>query len=637
MSYRINKTNGDLLVDLVDGIIDTSSSDITLVGKNYKGFGEAFNENFVALLENFASSSAPSNPLKGQIWYDLGDNRLKLYDGTEFRTAGGPIVSSTQPNNLVTGDLWIDNNQNKLYMWDGTDLTLVGPTFTAGQGKTGYEAVTMVDTGNQSRTILALYIGGVLAGIQSRQEFTPSSSYALAPYAVGRVIKIGFNPVVVADYKFNGIATSAESLADNQGNTYSNTDFVSTNERDVSNVVVPQSMLGALFVKGTNGVKVGVGDTEYAHFKTLTGDTTSVIETQQNNFDLALRVKQGSDYVNAVKIDTSASSVGIFNNSPSYNLDVTGTGRYTGDLTVDGSLLVKGDTSYFNVATMRVEDPNIELGLLDDSTEGDDTNADGGGITLRSSNGSKDISWVQSTGNWTFNQNVDLGIGKEYRIENVQVLSKTKLGDTVTQANGITSIGTLASLTVTNDINLSGNIVNAGPMSITTGGTITLNNAKVTGLATPAAASDAVTKAYSDNIVATIPTSFSLDITAFADPNAAGAGNGPINDVKNVLDDISPVGVVNNGATAKIHCVSYANSTVTGIAVSITTDPDTSGTLTKSTIAVDSASTQNETVVQDIVAANATSGTFTPSPNRYTMTFEVQAGVWAHTNTSNYS
>ena len=396
-------------------------------------------------------------------------------------------------------------------------------------------------------------------------------------------------------------------------------------------------MLGALFVKGTNGVKVGVGDTEYAHFKTLTGDTTSVIETQQNNFDLALRVKQGSDYVNAVKIDTSASSVGIFNNSPSYNLDVTGTGRYTGDLTVDGSLLVKGDTSYFNVATMRVEDPNIELGLLDDSTEGDDTNADGGGITLRSSNGSKDISWVQSTGNWTFNQNVDLGIGKEYRIENVQVLSKTKLGDTVTQANGITSIGTLASLTVTNDINLSGNIVNAGPMSITTGGTITLNNAKVTGLATPAAASDAVTKAYSDNIVATIPTSFSLDITAFADPNAAGAGNGPINDVKNVLDDISPVGVVNNGATAKIHCVSYANSTVTGIAVSITTDPDTSGTLTKSTIAVDSASTQNETVVQDIVAANATSGTFTPSPNRYTMTFEVQAGVWAHTNTSNYS
>ena len=60
MSYRINKTNGDLLVDLVDGVIDTSSSDITLVGKNYKGFGEAFNENFVALLENFASSSAPS-------------------------------------------------------------------------------------------------------------------------------------------------------------------------------------------------------------------------------------------------------------------------------------------------------------------------------------------------------------------------------------------------------------------------------------------------------------------------------------------------------------------------------------------------------------------------------------------------
>ena len=56
---------------------------------------------------------------------------------------------------------------------------------------------------------------------------------------------------------------------------------------------------------------------------------------------------------------------------------------------------------------------------------------------------------MQSTGNWTFNQNVDLIQGKEFRIENAQVLSKIKLGDTVATANGLTSIGTLGSLTVT--------------------------------------------------------------------------------------------------------------------------------------------------------------------------------------------
>ena len=635
MSYQINKTNGELLTELVDGSIDTSSTDLTLVGRNYKGYGEAFNENFIALLENFASSSAPSSPLKGQLWYDLSDNRLKIYDGSSFRTAGGPLVSSDQPTQFVEGDLWIDSRNNKLYMWDGTDLTLVGPNYTATQGKTVYEAVSMIDTSNQSRTVLALYIGGVLAGILSRQEFTPATAYVLPPYAVGRVIKVGFNPVDVTAFKYQGTAIAAESLVDDDGNEFTSNDFVRTNERDLSGNVVDQSMLGSLFVQGTTGVKVGIGDTQYAQFKVPSTGTTSVIETLQTNYDFAIRVKRGNDTVDAITVDTSTSRVGIFNNAPAYNLDVTGTGHFTDNVTIDGNLIVKGDTSYFNVSTLRVEDPNIELGLLDDSTEGDDANANGGGITLRSSNGSKDIHWIQTTGNWTSNQNFDLITGKEYRIEDTQVLSKTRLGDTVTTANGLTSIGTLTSLNVTGNITLGGNIVNAGAMSITTGGTITLNSVRVTGLDTPTATTDATTKAYVDNAVATIPTSFSLDITGFSTPNVPGAGNGPITDVKNVLDDISPVTATNNGSVARVHCVSYGNSTITGIPVTVATDG--TGTLQKSFIAVDSAGTQNESVVQDIAAANTTSGTFTPSPTRYTMTFQVVAGAWAHQSTSNYT
>ena len=637
MSYQINKTNGELLTELVDGSIDTSSTDLTLVGRNYKGYGEAFNENFVSLLENFASSSAPNSPLKGQLWYDLTDNRLKIYDGTTFRVAGGPIVSADQPNQLVTGDLWIDNASKKLYMWDGSDLTLVGPTYTAGQGKTGYEAVTMVDTSNTSRTVLALYIGGVLAGIQSRQEFTPATRYNIPPYTAGRPILIGFNPVDVDNYKFRGTALSSESLIDDTGNEFTSNDFVRTNERDGSNNAVDQTMIGSLFAQGSNGMQVGIGDTIYAKFNVPSTGTTSVIQTTQTNYDFAIRVVKGSDNVDAITVDTSASSVGIFNNSPTANLDVTGTGHFTSDVTIDGDLIVKGDTSYFNVSTLRVEDPNIELGLLDDSTEGDDSNADGGGITLRSSNGSKDIHWIQSTGNWTSNQNFDLGLGKEYRIENTQVLSKTKLGDTVTTANGLTSIGTLGTLSVAGDITLGGNIVNAGAMSITTGGTITLNNVRVTGLDTPSATTDATTKAYVDNAVATIPTNFSLDITALTNPNPAGTGDGPITDVKNILDDISPVTTTNNGAVAKIHCLSYGSSTVSGITITVGTDPDTSKTLTKSYVDVDSAGTQNESAVQDIVASNTVSGTFTPLPTRYTMQFTVRSGAWDHDSTLNYT
>jgi hypothetical protein len=126
MSYKINKTNGDLLVELTDGVIDIVSTDITLVGRNYKGFGEAFNENFVKVVENFAATNAPSTPLEGQLWYDTSEDRLKIYNGTSFKTAGAPTVSPTQPTNLVSGDLWIDNAENKLYFYDGTDLVLVG-------------------------------------------------------------------------------------------------------------------------------------------------------------------------------------------------------------------------------------------------------------------------------------------------------------------------------------------------------------------------------------------------------------------------------------------------------------------------------------------------------------------------------
>ena len=50
MSYKLNKTDGSLLVDLVDGQLDTTSSDLTLIGRNYSGFGEVLNENFIQLL-----------------------------------------------------------------------------------------------------------------------------------------------------------------------------------------------------------------------------------------------------------------------------------------------------------------------------------------------------------------------------------------------------------------------------------------------------------------------------------------------------------------------------------------------------------------------------------------------------------
>ena len=629
MSYKINKTNGDLLVELTDGVIDTVSTDITLVGRNYKGFGEAFNENFVKIVENFASTSAPSNPLEGQLWYDTGENRLKIYDGTSFRTAGSPTVSSNQPTNLVSGDLWIDNAENKLYFWDGTDLVLVGPEYNSTQGKTGLEAVTMVDTSNQTRTVLAMYIGGVLAGIYSRFQFTPRVDYNIIPYAVNRPINIGFNPTVVSEFKYQGTAISAENLVDDQGNSYSPTEFVRTNERDSNNAVVDQQMEGALFVKGDEGLIVGYGDSQYAAFKTVNSGTTTSVELKQLGYDFSIRVPQGNDFIDAFTLDTSTARIGIYQDAPTATLDVTGDGKFTGDLTVGGNLTIEGTTTTINSETMVVEDPSIELGATTTPT---DTTANFGGIRLKGTT-DKTISWVESTGNWTFNQDVDLITGKEYRIENTQVLSKTRLGDTVTTAAGLNTIGTLNDLTVTGDVSL-GSISSPVPLDINAGGKITVNSQQISGVLAPTLATDVANKEYVDLEILTAPMALTLDVTGLTTPNPIGVGNGPVVDVRNILESISPASSLREGTIARIHCTSYAGTTVTGINVTVNTN--TSGVLQKSTIAVDSAGTQNESVIQDIVAANPATGSVVLNPSRYTMIFTVTSSVWTFTSTNVY-
>ena len=170
MSYRINKTNGDLLVDLVDGQINTTSTNLTLVGRNYAGFGESINENFVKLLENFSGTVAPGTPITGQLWFDTTGQRLQVYNGTSFKSAGGPIVSTTQPT-MVSGDLWIDSLNNQLHFYDGTDLVLVGPEYQAGQQKTGFETQSVVDSVNVTKTALKLFIAGVLVGVFADSQY----------------------------------------------------------------------------------------------------------------------------------------------------------------------------------------------------------------------------------------------------------------------------------------------------------------------------------------------------------------------------------------------------------------------------------------------------------------------------------
>ena len=114
MSYTIKLTNNNTLTEIIDGTINQTSTDLTLIGKNSTGYGIYFNDNFVHLLENFANTSQPNNPITGQVWFDTTQNRLKVYDGSQFKVTGGTLVGATVPSSLTTGDIWIDSDTAQL-------------------------------------------------------------------------------------------------------------------------------------------------------------------------------------------------------------------------------------------------------------------------------------------------------------------------------------------------------------------------------------------------------------------------------------------------------------------------------------------------------------------------------------------
>ena len=173
MSYTINHYNGTLLTSVADGTVDTST-DLTLIGKNYAGYGQAQNDNFVWLLENFANTSQPPNPLKGQIWFDSGNSKLKFWDGTKFRTTGGAEVGATQPSGLTQGDFWFDTATNQLFAYTGTTFQLIGPQGVVGQGLTQMQSVSVKDleNGASHAIIQAVDNGNVIFIISSDGAFT---------------------------------------------------------------------------------------------------------------------------------------------------------------------------------------------------------------------------------------------------------------------------------------------------------------------------------------------------------------------------------------------------------------------------------------------------------------------------------
>ena len=218
MAYQVDKFNGAFFVSVEDGTIDTTS-DLRFVGKNYAGYGEVQNENFLHLLENFANTTAPPKVIAGQIWFDSSAKKLKFYDGVRFKSAGGSEVSTTAPSGLSIGDFWWDSAAKQLYAWAGTEFELIGPEASPDLGSSIVSAAVVkgtVETAVGPHTILKVIADDKTVGIFSKAAFTLDN--AQNPIDDFTVIKKGLTlaksqtGVSTDDYIMWGTANNANRL-----------------------------------------------------------------------------------------------------------------------------------------------------------------------------------------------------------------------------------------------------------------------------------------------------------------------------------------------------------------------------------------------------------------------------------------
>ena len=597
MAYKLNKTDGTLLVDLIDGTLDTASTSISLIGRNYTGFGEALNENFVKLLESFANTTSPSNPIEGQLWWDKSDARLKVYEGSVFKAVGGPFVQKEQPS-MVAGDLWIDNVNDQLYFFDGVgDPILAGPVYNKSQGVSGWKIESIRDTTDRERTIASLYVGNSAGGttrvaVTSNVEFEPALGYRID--GITGNVKKGINIIEKDSFIYEGTADAAKSLLKTDGTKVTADSFLSTTG--------DQIVAGTVTVQNSDGVTIGPNNDL---IQKVIGSTFTITQTVTDN---ALRFRitselDGAQPTDAIYINSENKRIGVWNDAPAYTMDLTG------DMRITGNLIVEGSQTSLDVSTMRIEDKNIELAVTSDSTLLPEADVDDSGLIVRVSGTDKKLTWRQTPNAWTTTENFNVTSGNSYKVDGTNVLTGTTLGSGVVNSS-LTNVGTLTALTVDN-INIDGNTItnSLGGITFDLAGDISFTNTnRITGLGVPASATDAATKQYVDEEIAGAGISFSMDSTGLNDTQ-----------IGQVLEDLVPAANVSDGTYARIHCTTLGGASVTGI--------DITAVANKSFIAVDSAGVQNESVLQDIGFTDAT-GTVTVTVTRALKRYVKSSGSW---------
>jgi len=328
MAYTINKTDGTVLTTVSDGTLDTTTN-LSLFGKNYAGYGEALNENQVKLLENFANTTAnaPGKAIKGQLFYDTTLNQLQVYNGTAFKAVSGSIISGSQPSTGAQGDLWYDSTNEQLYVYTGSQWLLVGPAATAGAGVSGSIVKVITDDTGTDRVVLQLTTSDSIVAMVSAVEFTPQTS--ISGFAT---VKKGLTlSTAITGNKFQGTATDSDALGGVAAANYVRSDAASTTTNTLTIQHDTSLILGA------------DGDITFNQ----SGNNLRVTNSNSDG-NIIFRVNDGTGGggagSTALTINGANAAVTVANN-----------------LNVTGNLTVSGTTTTIDATNTTIEDPLIVL------------------------------------------------------------------------------------------------------------------------------------------------------------------------------------------------------------------------------------------------------------------------------------
>jgi microcystin-dependent protein len=322
MSYKINFT--DTLanpqgITVQDQSLNNADTDLVFVGKNFPGYSQFIGENFLHLLENFARNIPPTNPIKGQLWYDTGTSsfppkpQLKVYDGTNWTEAGNIKKNVVRPAAEIStvGDLWVDANNQQLYLFTGTTWVLVGPQFNE-SSSTGFRAEGIIDSAtNTEKIVITFFIEEKRILIISRYEFVPK--IRIEGF---NVIRQGLNlsnenfNLTDAENKFWGTSEKANALvvgnATIAAGNFLRSDTVSTTGFQFN-------------VRSSSGISVGPG----LETSITSSSAGTVVHQTTPGANIILRTTQTQGTFNNSVIITADGKLGI-NKIPNESLDIAG-------------------------------------------------------------------------------------------------------------------------------------------------------------------------------------------------------------------------------------------------------------------------------------------------------------------------